>query len=118
MWERHAELKPTTVEGWSRSAEAESVECVRSKIHTLVDDLGKWGTETFGGVRKQIIFLKKDLADLRVLPARVWPSHREIKIGDQLVELYHQEEMMWRQRSQVDWLNHGDKNYKFFPSKG
>lgn len=42
------------------------------------------------------------------------PSHRELKIVDDLVELYHKEEILWRQRSRVECLIEGDKNTKYF----
>jgi hypothetical protein len=42
------------------------------------------------------------------------PSHVEVKLNDHLLELYHREEIMWRQMSRVQWLSEGDKNSKFF----
>jgi hypothetical protein len=50
----------------------------------------------------------------RKIWAHVGPCQTEIKINDRLVELYHREEVMWRQRSLIDWLSEGDKNSKFF----
>jgi len=45
---------------------------------------------------------------------RIGPSHTELKINEKLVELYHREELMWRQRSRLEWLASGDKNTKKF----
>ena len=47
-------------------------------------------------------------------PMRVGPSHAEIKIVARLVELDHREEIMWRERSRVQWLSEGNKNTRFF----
>jgi hypothetical protein len=49
-------------------------------------------------VRRELKELKSKLAELRVAPDRVGPSHRELKIVERLVELQHREETMWQQR--------------------
>ena len=36
------------------------------------------------------------------------------KATDRLNELLYREEMMWLQRSRVDWLKEGDRNTRFF----
>ncbi|XP_040245695.1 uncharacterized protein [Aegilops tauschii subsp. strangulata] len=69
---------------------------------------------TFGSVRKEIKSLKHELDHLRSDPARSAPSHVELKINEKLIELYHREELMWRQLSRLEWLSAGDKNTRFF----
>ena len=80
----------------------------------LASSLGDWSKTTFGSVRGEISKLKKDLNRLRNDPARSGPSAAEIKINDRLIELYLREELMWRQRSRIEWLSAGDKNTHFF----
>ena len=65
-------------------------------------------------MRREIKDLNRQLQQLRDDPARTGPVHVEIKICDRLVELYHREEIMWRQRSRLQWLTEGNRNTRFF----
>lgn len=114
MWDRHPELKPTVTAGWGDYTNIASAADVRGKLSNLAVDLGRWGTKTFGSVRREIKKLKAKIDRLRNMPGRVAPCQLEIKTNDRLIELYHREEIMWRQRSRVDWLSEGDKNSKNF----
>lgn len=87
---------------------------IKEKLAALALSLSAWDKSTFGSVCKQIRTLKRELEILQGVPGRVGPSHRELKIKENLIELYHREELMWRQRARVDWLRAGDKNTRFF----
>ena len=84
----------------------------------MSQDLGRWNKDTFGSVRKEIKRLKGELEKLRSDASRTAPTHVELKINEKLVELYHREELMWRQRSRLEWLASGDKNTIFFSYEG
>ncbi|XP_071685016.1 uncharacterized protein [Lolium perenne] len=51
---------------------------------------------------------------MRDEPLRLGPSEEETRVTQRLVELYQREEVMWRQRSRVQWLAEDDKTSRFF----
>ena len=101
MWETHEGLKTILSEGWAREPPCSSVEQMRDKLRSLAGGLTRWSKDTFGSVRKEIKRLKQMLEELRGDPLRAGPSHVELKINEQLIEMYHREEIMWRQRSRI-----------------
>lgn len=52
--------------------------------------------------------------DLRADQNRVGPTDEEKEVEKMLIDLLFREEVMWRQRSCVQWLAKGDSNTKFF----
>ena len=73
----------------------------------------RWNNDTFGSVCKEIK-TKGESEKLWSDPNMTVPTHAELKINEKVVEMYHHEEVMWRQRARPEWLASGDKNLKFF----
>ena len=75
------------------------------------------GKHTFGQGRSELRSLKKKLEELRSEPNRQGPSYEELKVQNRIIELNFREEIMWRQRSHIQWLVEGDGNTKIFHQK-
>ena len=80
---------------WDPRAPCATVGEMRINLHNLSWGLGKWSNETFGSVRREIKKLKQMLEELRNDPLRTAPSNVELTINEQLIEMYHREEIMW-----------------------
>ncbi|XP_071676896.1 uncharacterized protein [Lolium perenne] len=114
MWESHEGFPEHLADSWNASEKSRNVADLKSKLQSVSHNLSTWGRETFGSVRLQIRTLQRDLAILRSQPGRVGPSMEEKETVAKLEEVLQREEIMWRQRSRIQWLAEGDKNTRFF----
>jgi hypothetical protein len=68
----------------------------------------------YGNVPKEIRSIQVKLHDLRAgTPTREQLNHLK-QLETKLDNLNHKEEQWWAQRAKTKWLQHGDKNSKFF----
>jgi hypothetical protein len=113
MWETHQDFKPVMDREW-RLDTCTSMHGLERKLKGLSQSLSEWGRDTFGSVRRELRDLRRQLTYLRSASDRIGPSYQELKVIERIVELQHREEVMWRQRSRIQWLAEGDRNTRFF----
>ena len=86
-------------------------------LKRCADELSRWNKTVFGHVPRQIQKKRNVLNDL-VLRDQNGRNGREInKIRKEINELLDCEEVMWQQRSKVQWMGLGDHYTKYFHSK-
>lgn len=92
-------------------------DCIWPEIPHNRDKLKEWNRDNFGHVQKRIRILKSELEAIKYEMRTGESINKEAYIVSELDEWRLREELLWKQRSKVDWIKDGDCNTKFFHSK-
>ncbi|CAL5097923.1 unnamed protein product [Urochloa decumbens] len=114
MWEREASLDDCVKEAWEREHTAGDLGDINVALKGMMRSLKSWSSEKFGSIRKELERMRAALAQLQAMNQDEQAIKAAIR---EMNELLYREEMLWLQRSRVDWLREGDRNTKFFHQK-
>ena len=117
MWARREECKNIIQEVWDGSQELNSPSGIAARLSHCAENLSRWNKMEFRQIPKQIQ-KKREILSTLVCRDKDGSLGSEINvIRKEINELLDSEEIMWHQRSKVQWLGLGDPNMKYFHTK-
>jgi exonuclease III len=87
------------------------------KLRAVMDNTASWGKRNYGNIPKEVKSIQDKLQGLRSLTPSKDLLSQIHQLETKMDELIHKEEIWWAQRAKSNWLNHGDKNSKYFHYK-
>lgn len=114
FWDEHPECAKTVENEWMSSNSPPQNGNIEGKLEKVKKGLISWSRKTFKRADKQINYIKNEINKLQ---NRRWDPSTLLRMSSlkkNLDDLWKQEEMFWKARSKIKWLNHGDRNSKFF----
>jgi hypothetical protein len=114
FWEIDPALKEVIDSSWKDLGHMDDLGSVNQGLELLMKSLQTWCRKKFGNVTRVLKKLREKLAYLQASHA---PRAKIREVTDMMNETLYIEEMLWLQRSRIDWLREGDRNTKFFHHK-
>lgn len=101
MWERSPILEKIIANSWTSRGTERNLGKVKEALTTVIFDLHAWSNITFGNISRELEKSRSPLEELTHMNADRLEIRREM---DKMNELLYKEEMLWLQRSMIDWL--------------
>lgn len=117
MWRRDPSYMQLVTDSWNGMVRPNYLGSLASNLDNISCSLSDWEQSTFGSVRKEMARLRRELEKERGSSLRSGPTRREAQLMSRMSELLTREEIMYKQRSRIDWLKEGGRNTSFFHAR-
>lgn len=114
MWLEREDCGDVIKAAWSRGGTARSLEDLESKMAECRRSLLAWSKQHFKHNLMEINSARRRLQQLYESVMNEEGQGEERALKSRIDALWKREEIYWKKRSRVKWLDHGDKNTKYF----
>ena len=114
-WKDHEDCPKIINKGWDCKEENKNAEeNVIKRMKACKTELKVWHKQTFKRADQEINKLKHQLQKIQNVANGEFDIEEGCRIKRKITKLWQQEEKIWGQRSQLKWLQWGNKNTSFF----
>ena len=113
-WVREEDCEGVIAEAWNSSHLGTPMFCLTQKIKQRRLQLLQWSQSKLRATLRNIENKKRQLQELENQSPECYNAREVNMVRRELYSLMRNEEIFWRQRSRVAWLQGGDSNSRFF----
>uniref|UniRef100_A0A803QAH8 Reverse transcriptase domain-containing protein n=1 Tax=Cannabis sativa TaxID=3483 RepID=A0A803QAH8_CANSA len=117
MWIKDAECSHIISNCWNSST-ANPIEVLNGNLSQCASDLRSWHKAKYGNFKQQITSAQATVTALSNTSIHSTSHYQQVQQAEAILDDFlASEELYWKQRGRIDWLQSGDQNTKFFHAK-